>query len=221
MLSWGPGTPGYTPRPAAPPWLAEVAGADLGKVPAVTSFMFDSDQPQALADPRFAGCRVATYADLMTAQLAAQFAGRLVVIDRGYGDPMGLATVADCEPALLSVAATVDKVHQWTREGRQYITVYHDRALWAELDAALGTIRPWNWVATLDGTMNPEGRYPAAVQIADESKIGMHVDVSVVWQEAWHPMPAAPEAAQLAALKQLAAQVAPGLAQVVHILESF
>lgn len=183
--------------------------------------MFDSDEPQVLADPRFAGCRVATYADLMTPQLVTEFAGRLVVIDRGRGDPMGLATVADCESALLSVAQTVAKVHQWTQEGRPYITVYHDRALWAELDAALGTVRPWNWVATLDGTFNPEGRYPAAVQIVDETKVGLHVDVSVVWNEAWHPVQAAITAAQVLALKQLAAQVAPEFAQIIHILESF
>lgn len=170
------------------------------------SLMVDTDQPAVLADPRCNGLRVATYADLITHAMVRQFADRLVVIDRGLGDPLGLATVADIEDGLLTVAEGADKIRHWTAQGRQYITAYHDRALWAEVTTAVAPLKPWNWVATLDGTLNPDGKYPAAVQFAGEAQAGFHVDVSLVWQDAWHPLSDPFDAGQLARLRILAAQ---------------
>ena len=184
----------------------------------MASLMFDSDTPAALADPRFAGARVATYADLVTPQIAAQFGRRLVVIDRGRGDPLGLATVADCETGLLSVGQAVDKVRAWGAEGRPQPTIYHDRDLWGEIEAAFQPPGPWNWVATLDGTMNPDGKYPAAVQILGEGRVGLHVDVSVVWNEAWHPPGL--DVAGAAGLKYLARQAASAVQQLVAAVDN-
>lgn len=187
----------------------------------MASVMFDSDDPAALAHPLCAGARVATYADLLTPAIVEQFTGRLVVIDRGQGDPLNLAHVADIESALMSPATGAAKIRQWSGEGRPYITAYHDRAQWAVVDAVLGDLHPWNWVATLDGTANPAGKWPAVVQIADETKLGFHADLSIVWNELWCPLPAGVLPAQLAALKKLAAHVAPGFEQVIQALEAF
>lgn len=172
----------------------------------MASIMFDSDNPAVLADARCTNSRVATYADLITPQHVAVFAGRLVVIDRGRGDPLNLATVADIEDGALSIADGAALIAKWTQEGRPYPTAYHDRANWQAINDALLHIGGWHWIATLDGTLVPEGHYPAVVQFAGEQVAGFHVDVSIVWNEGWHPQADGINPGQLARLQQLATQ---------------
>lgn len=181
----------------------------------MVSLMLDSDQPAVLLEPRFAGMRIATYADLVTPEIISAAGDRLIVIDRGDGDPHNLATVADIEPALLSVADGAAKVRQWIAEGRRFPTAYHDRAQWQAVNEALAGEPFHHWVATLDGTLVPGGYYMAAVQFAGASVLGFHADISVIWDEGWNPLPAGPSAAQLAALRQLATSVAQGGAQLL------
>jgi hypothetical protein len=167
--------------------------------------MFDSDNPAVLADAMFAGCRVATYADLITPALVQQFAGRLLVIDRGHGDPLGMAHIVDCESGAVTAAQCVQKIKAWNTAGRGHIAVYANRSTMPAVLAACLPVRPYQWVATLDGTMNPDGHYPSAVQFAGEDKLGKHVDISVVYDENWFPMPAPVSAQQLANVRHDAA----------------
>lgn len=151
--------------------------------------MFDSDNPAVLADGLFAGCRVATYADLLTPAIVARFGVRLVVIDRGHGDPMNLAHVVDIESGADTVASGAEKIKQWNSEGRGHLAVYVNRSTLAAVLSACLPVRPYQWLATLDGTLDPNGGWPTAVQFAGEAAIGKHVDVSIVYDETWVPVP--------------------------------
>lgn len=182
----------------------------------MAGLMLDSDDPSVLLEPRFSAMRIATYADLITPEIIAAAGPRLTVIDRGHGDPHNLATVADIEPALLTVDQGIAKIRQWLEEGRRGVTAYHDRAQWNEVNQAGAGLEFSHWIATLDGTLVPAGFYMAAVQFAGESLLGFHADMSIVWNDEWHPLPAGPTAAQLASLKQLAATVTQGATQLLH-----
>jgi len=150
--------------------------------------LFDSDDPAVLLQPFLAGCRVATYADLLNPTLVKEFGPRLLVIDRGHGDPLGLATVADIEPGLLSAAAGAAKIHQWINERRPTPAAYHDRNDWGAVTSALAGAPARHWVATLDGTADPLGQRPAGVQILGAKSLGFHADLTIVWDDTWHPL---------------------------------
>lgn len=168
---------------------------------AMPALMFDSDQPAVLLGSQCAGARILSYADLATPQLVAAGGGRLGWIDRGLGDPMKVASIADIEPGALSVTAGTARALQWLAEGRPYPTVYHDRNDAAAVSLALGTHPVHRWVATLDGTMR-FGQVPAdAVQFAGATVLGFHADASVVWNDDWRPLPAAASPAAVAAVK--------------------
>lgn len=177
--------------------------------------LFDTDTPDLLLEPRFAGCRVATYADLVTPALYKQLHDRLVVIERGLGDPMHLATVADIEPGALTVQAGADLLHAWKQQGRPSVTAYHDRSLQAAVDQATAGLGISNWVATLDGTLLPDGRTRAVVQFAGAKDIGIHADLSIVWDDSWHPLPVAPNPNAVQAVQIEASQ----LASTLHALQ--
>jgi hypothetical protein len=177
--------------------------------------MFDSEDVSVLTAVRLAGCRVATYADLMTRELQAALAGRLVVIDRGLGDPLAIATVADIEPGALTVAQGVSVMRQWLSEGRAGVTAYHDRSEWPAVNQQLGPTVVYHWVATLDGTANPLGEYPDVVQVLAAKSLGFAADLSVVWQDNWHPVPQYPTQAQIEAVVRLADTYAPGFADLM------
>lgn len=51
----------------------------------------------------------------------------------------------------------------------------------------MGSRSFYRWVATLDGTMRPNGQTYTAVQFAGASQAGINVDVSIVYDEKWHP----------------------------------
>jgi hypothetical protein len=167
----------------------------------MVNVMFDSDDVTVLGGAEFAGCRIATYADLVNPKMYAAADGRMKVIHRGLGDPHGLATIADIEPGCLSVDSGTTLIRQWISEGRHQPTAYHSRNDWAEVDAKLQGAAYHTWVATLDGTCSPDGRRPDAVQILDAAKVGLHVDMSVIWNDRWFPLPSGPTEAQVTALK--------------------
>jgi hypothetical protein len=167
----------------------------------VTSLMFDSDEPAALGTIQFLPARVATYADLLTPQILAEFGSRLAVIDRGLGDPMNRAHIVDIEQGAHTVASGSAAIKAWHAEGRQFLTVYVNRGNWDAVLAACLPVRPYSWVATLDGTLNPNGKFPHLTQFASESALGLHADVSVVWDEGWLPQHQAPNPVALSALR--------------------
>lgn len=163
--------------------------------------MFDSDEVAVVLSAECAGSRIATYADLVTPKIVAEAGGRMKVIDRGLGDPHNLATIADIEPGCLTVDAGTARIRQWVSEGRHQPTAYHDRNDWAEVDAKLAGVVYFTWLATLDGTASPNGRRPDVVQILDSAKLGIHADLSIVWNDRWHPLPSGPTQAQVNTLK--------------------
>lgn len=177
--------------------------------------MLDSDQPAVLLEPRFANLRIATYADLVTPEIITAAGGRLIVIDRGAGDPHSLATVADIEQGCLSIAEGADRIKQWDAERRPFPTAYHDRSDWEAVNTALEGTTFHHWVTTLDGTLVPSGYYMAAVQFAPSSVLGFHADMSIIWDDSWHPMPAGPSAAHVQALTQLASTLYHGVAELL------
>lgn len=167
--------------------------------------MFDSDQPDVLLMPALAGCRVATYADLLTPSLVKQFGPRLIAIDRRLGDPLGMATVVDIEPGAWDIAAGVARVKQFLAERRPGPAAYHDRNDWPAISAGLTGTAARHWVATLDGIASPDGQHPAAVQIEGATAVGFHADLSIVWDTTWHPVDNQVPTAELIKLKSLAA----------------
>jgi hypothetical protein len=157
--------------------------------------MLDSD---SLGDlPSGIAPLLATYSDLIHDRhqldlLAEHHLGSVIVlIDRGLGDPTGLASVADVERG----AMTPGHLKAWwkARVSRvPYLTAYCDRSNLAACDAALAGIAPrhWRWVATLDGTVAVAGMTPllrpAVVQVAGSAMLGVHADLSLVLNKGWH-----------------------------------
>lgn len=170
----------------------------------MTMLMADSDEPVVLASPQFDGCLVATYADILTPELIAGYGPRLVVIDRGLGDPHHMATVADVENGALSIGAAVARVKEWNAAGVPFPTVYHDRAIDSEMTAALGSERCFRWIATLDGTLVPDVPRHDVVQFAGAATVGLHADLSIVWNPSWHPQAAGPTAGAIRQVKIVA-----------------
>lgn len=179
--------PGAGPSSSLSGWAASI-GQVLKGVGAVVSIMVDSDSPEALGNNLFYNCRVATYADLLTPAIVSQFAGRLVVIDRGHGDPMNLAHVVDIESGAFTVAAGAERIKEWNSVGRGHVAAYCSRSDWEAVLSACLPVKPYMWIATLDGTLNPDGKWPNIVQFAGEAAIGIHVDVSIVYDEQWVPL---------------------------------
>lgn len=173
----------------------------------MVSIMVDSDDPAVLQNNLFYNCRVATYADLLTPELVASFGGRLAVIDRGHGDPLNLAHILDVESGAWTVEAAGAKIKEWNSQGRGHIMGYVNRSNWQPLMEACAPVKPYQWIATLDGTLNPDGQYPSVVQFAGEAAIGLHVDVSIVYDENWFPLPAGVDAQQLASVRAAVAQL--------------
>lgn len=150
--------------------------------------MLDSDDVDLLAklhDDGEAGL-IATYADLVTPALAAELRGDLLVIDRGHGDPHGLATCADFERGAL----TATRAAEWwdAHHDRGALTVYANRSTMPSLIHALGPRRPaWRWWATLDGTMRIPANPRAMVQFAGSAMTGFHADATIIYTPRWRP----------------------------------
>jgi len=90
--------------------------------------------------------------------------------------------------------ATPDHVDGWARARlaagvpMENLAVYCNRSTLPAVQAAT-SLKLFHWVATLDGTLTIEGYKPwvapAAVQFV--SIPGLNVDVSLVYESAWHP----------------------------------
>lgn len=153
--------------------------------------MFDTDVLADLDQP----CHIlATYSDLVPDASGIPFdaTGRtLVFIDRGLGDPGGKATIWDVEGGALRVDQLPAKYDAAAARGLRYLTVYSDRSHLDAIDAVMGDRNYWSWVATLDGTLHVAGRPPlrgpAAVQFAGSQAVGLHGDMSLVFNDRWNP----------------------------------
>ena len=160
--------------------------------------MLDTDQPEQLTGSKIRAPILATYADLMgppasLLDLRKEWP-QVVLIDRGLGDPRGLATVIDIERGTHGpgdAPAWYDRQH---KAGLHHLTVYCDRAILPAVNAAMGARSYFRWVATLDGTAHvapfTPGQGPAAVQILPADRLGFHADLSLVLEDWWHPAPA-------------------------------
>jgi len=169
--------------------------------------MFDTDVLADL-DPTFP--LLATYSDLVPnpGELRAKFPhSQIILIDRALDDPSGQASVRDVETHADSIAGCADWYDRKLAAGVKYLTMYHDRADTAAILANLAGRKAFHWIATLDGTLHITGfsplRTPAAVQCLDAAHVGRHGDLSLVFEDAWHPA-AAP------------AQLADALAKAIH-----
>jgi hypothetical protein len=148
----------------------------------------DSDRLESLLPLDFA----ATYADLITgrhqlADLRARLSETfLLFIDRGLGDPLQLATIADCEAGALRPGDLPAKISEWHGQGKKYVTVYSDLADIDEVKDATRGLSYWHWVAWF-GHLTVPGHNPAAVQFANDTSLDARVDLSLVWHPGWHP----------------------------------
>lgn len=140
---------------------------------------------------------ILTYADLVPtmAELDAlrdRFPGSLVkLIDRGLGDPAGVATaisVSDTEPGARTVADTVALIREWIHAGRSFPTAYADRNTMPLIINALAGVQGWwKWWATLDGTMRITDHPNDMVQFAGVNLTGGQYDLTAIYEDAWHP----------------------------------
>ena len=157
----------------------------------------DSDSLESIQHTPF----IFTYADLIRdrgalSALRARFPGSLVkLIDRGLGDPAGVASAiraVDDESGALDNERAARAMLEWVKEGRQYVTGYANRSTMPGLRTAARQIgladhEWWRWYATLDGTMRVDEDPGAMVQFANADMAGVHVDFSIVWNEHYHP----------------------------------
>ena len=155
--------------------------------------MIDTDRPLDLT----AGADlIATYADLASAAVTTHLATlchRVLFIDRGLGDPGGIASVYDCETGANDAAG----FHAWlVRKHAAHVphpTGYCDRSNLAALHAGAAGQAYDLWVATLDGTAHiagySPGHGPAAIQCLSAAMLGFHADGSLVFHDGWHRTP--------------------------------
>jgi hypothetical protein len=185
----------------------------------MSHLMFDSDDLSVLAKNGNIGQVdwIATYADIVTTAFIDQFKGRLRIIDRGAGDPLNVATIADVEDGALTAAQAADKIRTWQTGGRHGCTVYSDRSDVASVAEACKGLTYYSWVATLDGTLLYNG-YPTAVQFAGEDSLGFHADISVVWDDGWIMWPPAPAPANYTSIKNVVTANAQSIINMVKDL---
>lgn len=153
--------------------------------------LFDSDNIDAI--PLNADS-IAVYADQVTKyqDLVTRWPGASInLIDRGLGDPTGRANIIDVETGARKPADIPGWYDTQNKSNIPYLTAYCNRANLDAVNAAIGSLPIWRWVATLDGTLHIAGWQPpsgpAAVQFANSSMAGFHVNVSIVWRNDWSP----------------------------------
>lgn len=154
-------------------------------------FMLDTDQLDKLTGHVEL---LMTYSDLVPdyAAISKRFPqSHVLLIDRGLGDPTGLASIFDIEPRALTIAAAIRRYDEQQAKGVPFLTVYHDRAEADAIKAAFRPRAPWHIYATLDGTAHITGynplEGPAAVQCLSASELGYHADGHLVFEDAWNP----------------------------------
>jgi hypothetical protein len=152
--------------------------------------LLDSDDPGVFPS---GAQMVATYADLATPDLRDRLRAAhetVIWIDRGNGDPLHLATVIDVEAGLHAPRDAPGWYDRRRQAGARNLTVYCTRNGLPAVNAAMGDRSFYRWIATLDGTLHIKGfsplSGPAAVQFAGAGQAGIHVDVSLVFNDNWH-----------------------------------
>lgn len=148
--------------------------------------LFESEDPLLLANPFFAGDLVATYADVLTPQLCEQFAGRLLVIDRGLGDPLSAAHVADIGPGAYSLERGVELMRGWILAGRRMVTAHVSGVPMWSVAQLLAPLDAYYWVSCAGDATSPAG-----YQQPDAARIGCWwlskgVGVSAVYSRMLH-----------------------------------
>lgn len=177
----------------------------------------DHENPDLLAPTEFA----ATYADLFhlegqVDELRRRLPGTTVLFyDRGAGDPLGLATLIDCEAGALTPGQARWKAEAMHGAGRRYVTVYHQLGQLEEMEAALAGIEHWNIIAAWGQLLIPSHPW-ASVQCVAGAYLGDGPDLTVVKDPAWHPakmpggpLPATPD--RITGMAQAASQLASDL----------
>lgn len=132
------------------------------------------------------------YADLLggraLAQLQARFPGSVIVpIDRGLGDPLGLAGIIDVERFARTPADApvwFDKQHA---AGFQYLTVYASLDKMAEVAKRMGDRKWWRFYAYWQGGLHVAGHTDAMIQFASGAELGAPCDLTLVHNDRWHP----------------------------------
>ena len=154
-------------------------------------FAIDTDQPDKLTSHVEL---LMTYSDLVPdyAAISARFPqSKVLLIDRGLGDPTGLASIFDIERGTLNDAQAIRRYDEQQAKGVPFLTVYHDRSSADQVKAAFHPRQPWHIYATLDGTAHITGytplEGPAAVQCLSAGELGYHADGHLVFEDAWNP----------------------------------
>ena len=181
--------------------------------------MLDTDQPGQLTATGIRADLLATYADLISHQSQAELESewpQVAYIDRGTGDPLGLASIIDVEKGTHRPADAPGWYDRQHARGIKYLTVYCNRSTLPAVNAAMGKRKFFRWVATLDGTVHvpsfTPGKTPAAVQCLGAAALGFHADLSLVYEDWWQPTPRTPAdtvwvAAALASLTRADSQL--------------
>lgn len=172
------------------------------------------------------------WADIQCFYIDGQFAASQAQIDawRGpkvlinvTGDPAHGGDCLDVEsgdatPA--DIPAWYD--HQHTL-GTRYLTIYSDRNQFAECTNALAGRAAHRWLATLAGPIITifDGHPITACQAFGSALTGAHYDLSVAFDQAWHPNGSLQlTGAELAHLENLAGSVAADVAALQRALKT-
>lgn len=175
----------------------------------------DSDELAALIGTDF----VRTYSDLIPdrdalAALERRFAGSAVeLIDRGLGDPTGLASIADVERGSLTVADVPGWLDRKHAAGVDWLTLYSAEASLEDVIAAAAGRSHWNWAASW-GRMTVAHPAAGQVQCANSAMLGLHIDLTVIWETGYRP------AAWLGAARKDADHAMGALADATDLLGS-
>ena len=185
-------------------------------------FMLDTDQLDKLTGHVEL---LMTYSDLVPdyGTISRRFPkSKVILIDRGLGDPTGLASVLDIEPGALTINAAIRRYDEQQAKGVDFLTAYHDRADADAIKAAFLPRHPWHIYATLDGTAHIAGYVPlegpAAVQCLSSGELGYHADGHLVFEDGWNPTRAGVTTATLQQLVGQAIARDTDLASDLHAL---
>jgi hypothetical protein len=153
--------------------------------------MLDTDRPDQLT---VGADIIISYADLWSQPIEDHLralAKAVAWIDRGQGDPNGIASIIDIEPGTFAPGRVAGWLDRKAGQRVPYLTTYCDRAEAAAVAADAGSRVHWRIIATLDGTvMDPEWPWtdrPAATQCIAAAALGFHADLSLVLRDGWHP----------------------------------
>jgi hypothetical protein len=179
--------------------MSEDLATTAAALPRRVRFAMDSDELDALWPTDF----VRTYADLIHDEAAltalrARFPDSIVeLIDRGLGDPTGQANLFDVESGALTPQQAAERVRADQKAGKHWQTVYCSESNLPEVIDALHGTHYYNWIASW-GRMVVASHPTAQVQFADSGMLGVHADLTVIWDPSYRPTRAVAAAAAVA-----------------------